>query len=85
LLSRLGPTQLLGGGQSPQVKHVSLHDSAVGTTPVLDQTPVGVDFPVFASLVGSKKQRHVRGILPSLLGSGRDLVCTTRPNPDENR
>ena len=53
LLAGLFPTQFLSTGQRSQIEHVSLDHSAISTPPVLDQTPVGVDLSVFASLVGS--------------------------------
>jgi len=70
-LSGLLPTQLLAGAQGAQVEHLPLHDSAITTATVLYQTPVAVDFTIFASFVRTKKKGHEREIISISERTGR--------------
>jgi hypothetical protein len=44
-----------------------LNHSTVSAPPVLNQTPIGVGFAVFAPFMASKKDRHERGFYQLLL------------------
>jgi hypothetical protein len=54
-LDRATPSRSLAVVDLPEIQDLALHDAALLATPILDDTPITVLFPILETLVGAQK------------------------------
>jgi hypothetical protein len=54
-LDRATPSGSLAVVDLSEIQHLTLHDTALSATPVLDDAPITVRFPILETLVGAQK------------------------------